>query len=146
MSEHSVIVAPLQSSLTDDPRLLRLFRYMEAHFDEPLPLSRAAEICGLEKTYFSRFFRAHVGMKFVAWSRRIRVERAKTLLANRRPKITTIALAVGYKNITTFERNFRIGTGLSPAEFREARRWAIGAKPQESTTTPQETPRPSFES
>jgi AraC family transcriptional regulator len=149
-SEHSAIVAPLQSRdclrdsllATDDARLLRLFRYVEAHFDEPLSSSRAADICGLEKTYFSRFFRAQVGMKFLVWSRRIRVERAKALLANRRPKITTIALAVGYKSITTFERNFRRGTGLSPAEFREALRCAIGTKPQETPTTSQETPRP----
>ena len=39
------------------PRLQRLERYVESHYAEPLPLRTAAQVAGLEQTYFSRFFR-----------------------------------------------------------------------------------------
>jgi hypothetical protein len=60
-----------------------------------------------------------VGIRFSEWCRRIRVERAKTLLCGEHRSVLAVALAVGYKDITTFERNFRRCEQLSPAEFRK---------------------------
>ena len=99
-------------------RLQRLMHHVATHVDDPLSLARAAEICGLERTYFCRFFRTHVGMLFSEWSRRVRVERAKTLLCGEHRSVLCVALAVGYRDITTFERNFRRCEQLSPAEYR----------------------------
>lgn len=108
--------------LSDNWRLRRLSLYVEANLDKPLSLSGAASICGLEKTYFSRFFQAHTGMTFSLWNRLFRIERAKTLLRNTPWKVETIAEAVGFNNITTFERNFRKHTGTRPSEYRRAGR------------------------
>jgi transcriptional regulator GlxA family with amidase domain len=104
---------------TGNWRLQRLSRHAAAHANDPLSLARAAQICGLERTYFCRFFRAHVGISFSEWSRRVRVERAKTLLRSEHRSVLAVALAVGYKDITTFERNFRRCERLSPAEYRK---------------------------
>lgn len=100
-------------------RLRRLMNHVASHVDDPLSLARAAQICGLERTYFCRFFRAHAGILFSDWSRRIRVERAKTLLRGEHRSVLAVALAVGYRDITTFERNFRRCEQLSPAEYRK---------------------------
>ena len=70
----------------DDWRLERLARHLQAKLHDPLSLSRAAERCGLETTYFSRYFRIHTGVNFSDWYREMRIERAKDLLRNQRAK------------------------------------------------------------
>jgi transcriptional regulator GlxA family with amidase domain len=108
----------------DDWRLERLARHLQANLHEPLSLSRAAELCALEMTYFSRYFRMRIGTGFKDWYRGLRIERAKALLANRRAKVDDVRKAVGYKHITTFERAFRKCTGVCPAEFKKSLRSA----------------------
>jgi transcriptional regulator GlxA family with amidase domain len=107
---------------TGNWRLGRLMGYLAANAEDSLSLGRAAQICGLERTYFCRFFRARVGISFSEWNRRLRVERAKKLLRGEHRSVLAIALAVGYKDITTFERNFRRCEQLSPAEYRKLQR------------------------
>ena len=68
------------SQLLQNVRLHRLLLYVEYHLSEPLSLAMAAEIVGLERTYFSRFFRNAIGQTFFEWNQEIRMQRAKTLL------------------------------------------------------------------
>jgi transcriptional regulator GlxA family with amidase domain len=111
-------------TVTGNWRLHRLVRHVEANFEDSLSLARAAQICGLERTYFCRFFRARVGISFSEWSRRVRVGRAKALLRAEHRSVLAVALAVGYKDITTFERNFRRCEQLTPGEYRKLERTA----------------------
>jgi transcriptional regulator GlxA family with amidase domain len=121
--------------ITGNWRLGRLNRHLAANAEASLTLTRAAQICGLERTYFCRFFRARVGLSFSEWNRRLRVERAKALLRGEHRSVLAIALAVGYKDLTTFERNFRRCEQLSPAEYRKVQR---GARFRRNTTSADE--------
>jgi transcriptional regulator GlxA family with amidase domain len=108
--------------VTNHWRLRRLLNHLEANFEHSLSLAAAAEICGLERTYFCRFFQAQTGITFSEWYRQVRVKRAKSLLQREHRSISEIAVAAGYKDITTFERHFRRGEKLSPAQYRKLRR------------------------
>jgi transcriptional regulator GlxA family with amidase domain len=119
-------------------RLSRLIRHLAANAEDTLSLKRAAQICGLERTYFCRFFRARVGMSFSEWNRRLRIERAKELLRREHRSVLSIALMVGYKDITTFERNFRRCEQLSPAEYRKLQR---GTRARRNTMSADESTR-----
>lgn len=85
-----------------------------------LSLSDMARMLSLERTYCCRLFRDLTGECFMAWSRRIRIEKAKELLRESTSTITDIAHAVGYSDITTFARNFRRMLGVSPTRFRKS--------------------------
>ena len=104
--------------LTEDPRLHRLLRHVKENLSRPVSLAEAAHLVGLERTYFSRFFRAAVGCTFSDWSRGLRIEKAKILLRRRGPTIFSVAISVGYQDITTFERAFKKQTGSSPRVYR----------------------------
>jgi len=125
-------------TVTGNWRLHRLIRHVAANVEDSLSLARAAQICGLERTYFCRFFRARVGMSFSEWSRRIRIERAKALLRGEHRSVLAVALAVGYKDITTFERNFRRCERLTPAEYRKLQRVRVSSR---NTTSADESTR-----
>jgi len=104
--------------LTEDPRLHRLLRHVKDNLSRPVSLAEAAHLVGLERTYFSRFFRCAVGCRFSDWSRGLRIEKAKILLRRRGPTIFSVAISVGYSDITTFERAFKKQTGFSPRVYR----------------------------
>jgi AraC-like DNA-binding protein len=104
--------------LTEDPRLQRLLRYVKDNLARPISLAEAAQLVGLERTYFSRFFRSAVGFRFSDWSRGLRIEKAKVLLRRRGPTVFAVAITVGYADITTFERAFKKQTGFSPRVYR----------------------------
>jgi AraC-like DNA-binding protein len=84
-------------------------------------LSELAAVAGFERTHFSRIFRETIGMSFSAWDRRLRVQLARRLLDETDWPIKTIARAVGYCDVTTFERNFRKIEGVAPKAYREKR-------------------------
>lgn len=100
-------------------RLERVRDYVLANIDSPIDLSTAADIAGLEPTYFSKFFRKHVGMTFRDWLRGIRIERAKTLLIEHNYTISEVAARVGYQSERAFQRNFLAVTGRTATEFRK---------------------------
>lgn len=51
---------------------------------------------------------------------RLRIETAKIMLAGKaeRPSITDIALSSGFDSVSTFNRQFRAQTGISPSDYR----------------------------
>ena len=53
------------------PRLKRLRQYVEQSYPEPIPLEKAAGIAALEKSYFSSYFRAKIGITFTDWLRQV---------------------------------------------------------------------------
>jgi len=91
---------------------------------------------GLERAYFCKQFRKSAGLSFSVWSRQIRIEQAKYLLSGSDTPIKLVAAAVGYGDVTTFERNFRKCVDLSPRAFRHSRRIssAIGTPNADKST------------
>ena len=106
-----------------DVRLARLKRFVDRHYADPLPLERAAEVVGLEKTYFSRYFHEKTGICYRDWLHCIRVDRAIELMHARDSTVTEIAFAVGYQDLRTFERAFHKCTGRCPKAVRDQVRW-----------------------
>lgn len=86
--------------------------------DLSITLEDLSQILDLERTYCCKVFPRITGKSFSKWIRRIRIERAQALLRIDLLSITHVSHAVGYGDITTFERAFRKELGLSPQSFR----------------------------
>lgn len=85
-------------------------------------MHEVAERVGFEPSAFSRAFRRLTGMHFSAYSRSVRVWRARTLLAETEIPITDVCFEAGFNNLSNFNRYFRIETGLTPRAYRTAAR------------------------
>ena len=57
--------------------------------------------------------------------RRLRIDRARELLANSTRTISSIAGAVGYMDLSTFHRAFKREVGMTPKQWRESSQSAI---------------------
>ncbi len=87
---------------------------MEAHFT----LTDAASIAGLEQKYFSRFFKEKTGIGFSLWLNVVRTHEAEKILSDSNVPITDVAAAVGYRDLRTFQRNFKKLIGVTPFQYR----------------------------
>jgi AraC family transcriptional regulator len=107
-----------------DRRLRRVLQHITADLTKQSTLKQLASIAGLERTYFCRYFRRNIGLSFSMWNRYIRIERAKQLFADTDLSVTAISMAVGYGDVTTFERNFRRCENTSPRDYKQQLRQA----------------------
>lgn len=62
------------------------------------------------------------GVEFRALSNEVRTERAANMLAGSDAPISTIGTRLGYAHVSNFTSAFRARTGVSPRQYRQARR------------------------
>lgn len=112
-------------STTGVARLLHLFSLLSDHLHMQIRLAEVAEVAGMTPTAFSRFFYHAAGRGFSDMVRRLRIIRACALLTNGALGVSDICYAVGYRNLSNFNRQFRAETGTTPREYRRTAR--VGA-------------------
>jgi AraC family transcriptional regulator len=80
-----------------------------------------ADIAQLSESYFSRAFKASLGMSPHAYILRKRIERAQEIMLTSDEPLSQIALACGLCDQAHLSRLFRRVTGLSPGSWRRQR-------------------------
>jgi AraC-like DNA-binding protein/HAMP domain-containing protein len=83
-----------------------------------LSLEEVANVVHVSGCYFSLIFKREVGMTFIDYLVKVRIEKAKELLAIPGNLSYEVAYQVGYNNPTYFSRTFKKHTGISPTEFK----------------------------
>lgn len=104
------------------PRLKRVRQFVEEHFDDSITLGQAAKVAAMEKTYFSFFFHEKVGVTFRAWLQYLRISRALEMISEQDHSITEVAFAVGFNELSTFQKAFKRWTSLTPRDFKRLAR------------------------
>jgi AraC-like DNA-binding protein/mannose-6-phosphate isomerase-like protein (cupin superfamily) len=107
---------PLQVSMPQDPRLLRICR---AILDDPAhahTLDDWSRIAGMGRRTFTRLFRREAHMSFATWRQHVRLMEAMARLATGEP-VTSVALDVGYNSPSAFTAMFRKAFGAAPTRY-----------------------------
>ncbi|HVF35674.1 MAG TPA: AraC family transcriptional regulator [Candidatus Saccharimonadia bacterium] len=91
---------------------------IEREYTKPLPLAQLAGDAGCSPFHLLREFRRCYGVTPHAYQERLRLERARALLANHASTITAIALELGYAHHSHFSAAFRRAYGVTPRTFR----------------------------
>lgn len=93
---------------------------MRARLAEPISLRALAGAACMSPFHFSRVFRSLTGMPPSQFLWALRLNRAKTLLAQTGLSVTEICFEVGYQSFGTFITRFHNLVGVAPSAFREA--------------------------
>ncbi|MFT4185524.1 MAG: AraC family transcriptional regulator [Rhizobium sp.] len=88
---------------------------------EAASVSSAARMAGLGQSQFHALFRDMVGQSPKQYQLRRLFDRAVDLLANTSLPVSEIAYELGYRNASSFNRQFKQRFGVTPSEFRSAR-------------------------
>jgi AraC family transcriptional regulator len=97
--------------------LARALEFMERNLGEDVGLDDIARAACVSRSHFARLFRVSMDDSPMGYLLRLRIERAKTLLARNDQSICAIALALGFFDQSHFSRTFRRLTGQSPSQF-----------------------------
>lgn len=100
----------------DVTRALRLIR---DRFREPLTVEEIAAEVGVSLRRLQDAFQRHLPFTMVQEVARVRVEHARTLLADRRLKLDAVALECGFSSRFHFIRTFERVTGETPTAWRK---------------------------
>lgn len=97
----------------------KLKHYAALNYAKDITLEDAASHVGYNKSYLGRVFRLSYGCTFTQYVRKLRIQKAKELIAETDISLKTISWQVGFKTIYHFTRVFKELEGISPGEWRQ---------------------------
>jgi len=106
----------------DRRRAVEAALWIDAHSHESIGLDAIARETGLSVFYFLRVFNRVFGVTPHQYLLRTRLRRAVRLLTEDTRAITSVALDVGFNDLSNFVRTFHRAAGISPERFRRATR------------------------
>lgn len=118
---------PRQTPLPPDPGvqnhiIQKACHYIDRHVYEEISLVETARHVALTPSYLSAVFKQAMGLSFIEYVKKIRIEKAKELLRNTNKKSYEICSELGYKSVQYFSTLFRESVGMTPKEYRMTRR------------------------
>ena len=121
-----VILARAQSDESPAPssamnvgmRLGELLSWCEENVGQDISVAALAGRMFLSPAHFARLFKREMGVPPATYLRRLKLERARTLLEQDGGNVTQIAFDAGYESAAHFSRAFRACYGVSPGQFR----------------------------
>ena len=92
--------------------------YMEQNYKRDLSVEEIADVCRLNRSYFSKLFKDRMGCPPQEFLIRMRLSKATELMKTSSNSIGDIASVCGYPNQLHFSRAFKKRYGVSPREWR----------------------------
>lgn len=95
--------------------------FMDLHATEGITVQQVAAFAGVHRSYFSNVFASQIGVSPQKFLQKIRMEKAKRLVVETDASVTEIALSLGYPNLYTFTRAFKMYFKMPPLAMRNSR-------------------------
>jgi len=93
--------------------------YLLFNMDQPCTVIELAHKVGLNDFKLKKGFKQLYGSTIFDFLLEARIEKARMLLTETVMSIQEIAVATGYKNISSFTAAFKKRTGVSPRSFKQ---------------------------
>ncbi|MBI5396223.1 MAG: helix-turn-helix domain-containing protein [Verrucomicrobia bacterium] len=108
----------LEEARRRSPLVQRIDHYIAEHADGPLSLAKVAAHVNVSPGHLCRLFKRDTNLTLTEYWTRVRVEKAKQLLANRHLRVSEVSFQAGFESIPYFNRVFRRHEGCSPSQYR----------------------------
>jgi len=104
---------------TENKRILTIHEYFMKHFRDEIDLAQIASLVNMAEGSLCRFFKLQVGLTIFEYLNKIKVDFACKLLMNKEISITEVAFDSGFNNLSHFNKQFKIITGVTPMVYRK---------------------------
>jgi AraC-like DNA-binding protein len=104
----------------DNHKIDDVFLYLNKNFMRDISMPEVAGLCHMTPQSFCRFFKIRTKSTFIDFLNDIRISHArKLLIESDEQTIAEIAYLCGYKNLSNFNKLFKIKTKLTPKEYKK---------------------------
>jgi transcriptional regulator GlxA family with amidase domain len=103
---------------TQDRRLLVILELISQDIRRQLIIREMATIVNLSPGRLAHLFKSEVGVSPQRYVNKVRLEKARELLASGMLSVKEIAAEIGFPNVSTLCRSFRVCYGTTPREYR----------------------------
>ena len=106
------LIPSMDSSLLD---------YMAEHYEDAITIELLARQVHLSESYFMQRFREISGMGAIEYLNRLRIQKAcEKILGG--AAVADAAYQCGFKNLSNFNRKFKVITGCTPRQYKKQKR------------------------
>ncbi|RMH37668.1 MAG: AraC family transcriptional regulator [Nitrospirae bacterium] len=120
MQALSRVLHPPQTPVTDPASLRSHIRaFILANLHRRISLADLSRFLGYSEKYCSEWFLSHMGISFSTYLKRLRIARAKRLLAVEHLAIAQISDWLGFSDQFAFSHFFKKTMGCSPRAYRQ---------------------------
>ncbi|WP_162845179.1 AraC family transcriptional regulator [Hydromonas duriensis] len=98
-------------------QLHRVVEHVNEHFAQDISVSDLAELVAMSPSHFNRVFKNYMADTPMQYLKKIRLNKAQTLIKQQSLAINQIAQAVGYESASQFSREFKRYFGESPKQL-----------------------------
>lgn len=102
----------------DRKEMKKAVDYIMENYHKDLNMAMVSNHVSLNYSYFSQAFKDYTGESFVNYLKKVRIHKAKELLATTERKVYEIGAMAGFENTKQFNRVFREMEGVTPLEYR----------------------------
>lgn len=118
----------IETNMQDSAKIDKIYKHVNTHFQEPIPLDEIADKAGMTVPAFCRFFKKSTGKTFTKLVNEYRVVHATKLLAESDMSITDVCFECGFNNFSHFNKLFKDITGKSASKYRNEMKKMIQIK------------------
>ncbi|HYW77118.1 MAG TPA: GlxA family transcriptional regulator [Gammaproteobacteria bacterium] len=102
------------------PALAAAVREMEAHIEDPSPISVLARKVGISQRQLARLFERYLSRSASDHYMALRLAHARRLLAQTTMPVSAVAMATGFASAAHLATRFRKSHGVSPLQYRQS--------------------------
>lgn len=103
----------------------KVISFIEGNYSSNIRMQEMAELIYMSPPYFSSRFKEIMGLNFIDYLRKKRIDKSAELLVSTNKKIGDIAEEVGYEDEKYFFRIFKNEMQMSPQQYRETMRQPV---------------------
>jgi len=102
------------------PDVHRAMTFLERHIEDPVPIPELCETLGVSQRTLERLFVRDTGCTIVQFSKLLRLQYARVLLASTRMSVREVSVACGFSSLSYFSQCFSRMFDKKPSEYRQA--------------------------
>lgn len=102
----------------EQKRMRKIYALIDERYQEKISLDEVADLCGLTKPAFCRYFKKTTGSTFVSFLNQYRISQAKRLLLMGK-NVGEACFECGFESLSYFNRSFKKITGENPSVFKK---------------------------
>lgn len=109
------------SAIKHSDTVYKVIDYIRVNYYNKISLDDIAQHVNFSKAYLSRIFKEETGENISSYINKVRIEKAKLLLSDKRCSLVDVANLTGFEDQSYFTKVFKSVTGISPKKFKESR-------------------------